>query len=594
LGNLLDRALSAYAQADLDRQLKARFFIVLCLVVLSMLVTLIIVGGLIQYLTVSQIFPSIIVPLVASIICILFALLMLIRGHFFFSANLLVIIAIVTIWTVILSDPGSPLARLDSFIFIIGIIGLLPLVVNERRSIIFVYGFANIILLFSFILFSKQQLMISNYDAFDFLCDSTLSVLGACFIASSVFAINRTAIQRANAEIEERKHAEEKKLMLETQLHQAQKMEAIGQLAGGVAHDFNNMLSVVIGNTELIMMQQQLDDEAQEQLEAIRYTVTRSAALIRQLLAFARKQTVIPEVLDINQTVSDIMPMLHQLIEANINLEWLPGEVFDRIMLDPSQMDQVLTNLVINARDAISNIGNITIETRSITLDKTFCVDQEDMASGPHVMLAVSDNGCGMNKEVQDQIFEPFFSTKQGQGTGLGLATIYGIVKQNSGHIKVDSHPGHGTTFKIYFPIYESQEIFEAQTSEPPSLLNKGTETILMVEDNKEILQFGMTVLEQLGYTVLGVDAPEKAIELVQSGQDQIDLLLTDVVMPQMNGQEMAQKIKEMIPGIKCLYISGYTANALSNKDLIGNQINFLAKPFSIQELAGKVRQALS
>ena len=593
LKKLFAKALSAYRYSDLDLQLKARFFLVLCLVIFFIMLFLDIGITIIQYLTLKHLIISSILLLIGGMASVLTVLVLLVCGYFFLASHLLVLIVMLLTWSVMIFDPSVPLARLDTFVFIICLLGLLPLVINQRKSVIFLYGALNIGFLLGFIIFFRPELMLSDYELFEFLCDNSLAIITACFVAAGVFGINNAAIKRAKAEIQERRQAEEQRLKLEAQLHQAQKMEAIGQLAGGVAHDFNNMLSVVIGNTELVLMQQELDNDGREQLEAIRYTVNRSAALIRQLLAFARRQTIVPEMIDINQAISEMMPMLQQLISENIILKWLPGQITERILIDPSQIDQILTNLIVNARDAIDKNGNITVETEAIILDKSFGVGLEAAVSGHYIMLAVSDSGCGMDRETQDQIFDPFFSTKKGMGTGLGLATIYGIIKQNSGLIKVYSEPGRGTSFKLFFPAIETRDVVSERKTKQPDFLPKGTETILMVEDDQAILKFGTTVLEQLGYTVMAEDNPAKALELVQSGCDEIDLLLTDIVMPGMSGHELAQQIRESIPCIRCLYISGYTANAITNGDLSREGIIFLAKPFSLKELAEKVREAL-
>ncbi|MEW6079789.1 MAG: response regulator [Thermodesulfobacteriota bacterium] len=588
------QALTAYAGSDLDRQLKARFFLTLCLSILAVIVVLAVVVAVIQRQIMGYVLTPVTLATMASFIGVSVCIFLLIRGRFFLATHLFVIIIIIAVWLVIIFDPGVPVVRLNSFIFIVCLMGLMPLIIHRKKSVIIFYGLINIGFLFGFIYFFRQELPIPDYAVVDFLSDNSLALIIACCVASAVFSINDQAIKRAKAEIEERKQGEEIRARLEAQLHQAQKMEAIGQLAGGVAHDFNNMLSVVIGNTELVLMKQPLDDEAREQLSTIRNTVTRSARLIRQLLAFARRQTVVPETLDINETVSDMLPMLYPLIGENITLQWMPGENIGYIMIDPSQIDQVLTNLLVNARDAIGNVGRVTIETRNIVLDQPYDdTFPDDIKPGLYVLLTISDTGCGMSQEVCEQIFEPFFSTKKGMGTGLGLATVYGIVRQNSGIITVYSEPGLGTTFKIYFPVVESREIPEKLNNESSAIIPKGHETILMVEDDQAILKFGTTVLEQLGYTVLAASFPEKALDLIQSGEHSIDLLLTDVIMPGMNGRELAQRIREMMPGISCLYISGYTADVLGKAELTEKGTGFLSKPFTIRELAEKVREAL-
>jgi len=593
VGKLFDRALSAYSHADIDRQLKARFFLVLCIVILATILVLTFLAGIIQHLNVGDMVNSVIVTLLLSTVCVFVVLWLLIKGRFLTASHLLIVIIMTAVWIVMAVDPGEPVARLDSFVYIISLLGLLPLVIHRRKSVIALYGLINLVFLFGFVYFFRPQLAIPDYAVMDFLTDNSLAVIVSCFVAASVFAINNSAIKRTKAEIEERKRAEEERSKLEARLHQAEKMEAIGQLVGKMAHDFNNMLSVVIGNTELIKMQQDLDENGREQLQTIQYVASRSSDLIRQLLAFARKQTVIPKIIDINQAIADMLPMLNQLVGVNVSLKWLPGENPGHILIDPSQMDQVLTNLLVNARDAVGDAGTITIETRRLLLEQGYDIGQGERLSGAYILLAVSDTGCGMDKEIQPQVFEPFFSTKKGQGTGLGLATVYGIVRQHSGFIRVYSEPGQGTTFKIYFPAVEGQAVEEGAKHPASSLIPGGTETVLMVEDDPAILKFGVTVLEQLGYRVLAADSPEKALALVKSDGHTIDLLLTDVIMPKMSGHELAGCIRETIPAVRCLYISGYTANAISNGDLIEQHICFLAKPFSIRELAEKVREAL-
>ena len=395
-------------------------------------------------------------------------------------------------------------------------------------------------------------------------------------------------------DITARKQAEAEREQLESQLRQAQKMEAVGHLAGGVAQYFNNMLSVVIGNTELIMMKHRIDDTIQRQLLTIMDTARRSADLVRQLLTFARKETITPKVMNVNDAISGMVKMLHRLIGENINLEWIPGEDIRSIMIDPTQVDQILANLMVNARDAIGGVGNVTIETHNITLDDVYCASHSGFFPGTFVMLTVSDNGCGMDKNTLTQIFEPFFTTKVvGRGTGLGLATVYGIIKQNGGFINVYSEPGKGTTFRIYLPVTEElgmAPVGREALAEP----QKGSEVILFVEDEKNILEIGKSVLEQLDYVVIPASTPEQAIDLATAREKDIDLLITDVIMPQMNGRELAKRIVEIKPHIRCLYISGYTANAISKDGLLDKGIMFLAKPFSVRDLAVKVREALA
>jgi PAS domain S-box-containing protein len=395
-------------------------------------------------------------------------------------------------------------------------------------------------------------------------------------------------------DISDRKHAEKEKARLDAQLLQAQKMESVGHLAGGIAHDFNNMLSVVIGHTELGMSELDRDAPLHKRLKVIHDAARRSADLVRQLLAFARKQTISPKVLDINDTIAGMLKMLRQLIGEDINLAWMPGgHAMGKVRIDPSQVDQILANLMVNARDAIAGVGKVTIETGNIVLDETYCASHPGFLPGRFVTLAVSDSGSGMDEKTLAQIFDPFFSTKTvDKGTGLGLATVYGIVKQNDGFINVYSEPGQGTTFRIYLPVIESKEV-EASRKATQEVMPKGTETVLIVEDDAAILDLGKSILEQLGYTVLTAGTPDAAIAVAQSHKGRIDLLLTDVVMPQMNGRQLAQRLGEAVPDLKCLFMSGYTANVIAHRGILDEGVNFLQKPFLMAALAAKVREVL-
>ena len=381
---------------------------------------------------------------------------------------------------------------------------------------------------------------------------------------------------------------------LETQFLQAQKMESVGRLAGGVAHDFNNMLGVIIGHAEMAMMQVSTSEPLHQSLQEIRNAAQRSADLTRQLLAFARKQTVQPQVLDLNDTVAGMLKMLQRLIGEDIDLVWMPGHDLWKVKIDPSQIDQILANLAVNARDAIAGVGKLTIETDNVVLDDgTIALTIRNCVSGEYVLLAVSDNGCGMDKETLAHIFEPFFTTKGvGEGTGLGLATVYGIVKQNDGFINVYSEPGHGTTFKIYLPRFEA-EAAQAQAETAAKPLQRGTETVLLVEDEEAILDIGQAILEELGYTVLTAGTPGEAIRLAGEYAGDIHLLITDVVMPEMNGRELAERLTAMKPGLKCLYMSGYTADVIAHRGVLDEGVHFIQKPFSMKDLAAKVREVL-
>jgi two-component system, cell cycle sensor histidine kinase and response regulator CckA len=380
---------------------------------------------------------------------------------------------------------------------------------------------------------------------------------------------------------------------LQTQLFQAQKMESIGQLAGGVAHDFNNMLQVIGSYAEFAMMKIDSNHALYNYLVQIREATRRSADLTRQLLAFARKQAISPKVLDLNDTVSGMLKIIRRLIGENIELAWMPGADVWLAKIDPSQIDQILANLAVNSRDAISGTGKITIETTNAVFDEAYCALHVGYIPGEYIMLAVSDNGSGMTRETIDHLFEPFFTTKGlGKGTGLGTATVFGIVKQNKGFISVYSEPGVGTTFKVYLPRFSAEGVADrAQKVEaaPP----RGCETVLIVEDEAAILDLGRLMLEELGYRVLTAGSPGEAIRLATEDRAEIHLVITDVVMPEMNGRELVERIGKSRPGLKYLFMSGYMANIISKYGVLDEGVRFIQKPFSSNDLARKVREAL-
>ena len=374
---------------------------------------------------------------------------------------------------------------------------------------------------------------------------------------------------------------------------QAQKMETVGRLAGGVAHDFNNMLSVILGHSELAIGQVDPAQQLFADLREIQKAAERAAVLTRQLLAFARKQTVSPKVLDLNEIVEGMLKMLLRLIGEDIHLSWQPAENLWQVKVDPSQIDQILANLCVNARDAISGVGKIIIETGNITLDKDYCAHHDGFVPGEYVQLAVSDDGCGMGNETLAHIFEPFFTTKGvGEGTGLGLATVYGIVKQNNGFINVYSEPDAGTIFTIYLPRNQG-EAEQKRKEGPAEAVSRGHETILLVEDDPAILDVTTLILQKQGYSVLAAGTPDKAISLAAEHLDEIHLLITDVIMPEMNGRDLARNLLSINPQLKCLFMSGYTADVIAPHGVLEEGVYFIQKPFSLQLLAAKVREVL-
>ena len=383
-------------------------------------------------------------------------------------------------------------------------------------------------------------------------------------------------------------------LRLAAQFQHAQKMEAVGLLAGGVAHDYNNMLTVILGYAELAQRKVDPAQSLYGDLEEIIKAGKRSTGITRQLLTFARKQTITPVVLDLNKAVTNMLNMLRRLIGEGIDLVWLPGKELALVKMDPVQVDQMLANLCLNARDAIADVGKITIETGNVVFDEAYCADHVGFVAGEYVLLAVSDNGCGMDKETLDQIFEPFFTSKAvGQGTGLGLSMVYGIVKQNHGFINVYSEPGKGTTFRIYLSRCADHAVDARGEKAVETPLSHG-ETVLLVEDEPALLKMSKMMLQKIGYLVLAAGTPGEAIGLAKKHAGDIHLLLTDVVMPGMNGKDLAERLHVLRPNMKILFMSGYSVNMITDQGVLDESVNFIGKPFSMKDLGVKVAETLT
>ena len=394
-------------------------------------------------------------------------------------------------------------------------------------------------------------------------------------------------------DISEVVQAQQEREEMEAQFREAQKMEAVGRLAGGVAHDFNNMLSVIQGRSELMLMNLDRDDPKLEDIQEIQTTAQRSAKLVRQLLAFARKQIIDPKSLNLNELVEGMLSMLRRLIGEDIDLAWRPGADLWQVKMDPAQVDQILANLCVNARDAIYGVGKITIETNNTVLDAAYCFAHNQTPPGDYVLLAVSDNGCGMDAETLSNMYEPFYTTKGiDKGTGLGLSTVYGIVKQNKGAIHTYSAPGMGTCIKIYLPRHEAEDQIQTQDSKQTAPTGSG-ETILLVEDEPMVIQVATRLLEKLGYRVLTATAPREALHIAHTSAEHIHLLMTDMVMPEMHGKDLAAEIVALRPEIRVLFMSGYTPEVVYRHGVLDEDTHFVHKPFSYHLLAQKVREAL-
>jgi PAS domain S-box-containing protein len=394
-------------------------------------------------------------------------------------------------------------------------------------------------------------------------------------------------------DITERKREEEDRANLQAQLAQAQKMESVGRLAGGVAHDFNNMLGVILCHTDMLLEGVPSDNPLRAGLEEIQKAARRSADLTRQLLAFARKQTIEPKALNLNDTVEGLLKMLQRLIGEEITLNWKPSLSLWTVKMDPAQIDQILVNLCVNARDAIAGVGRITVESRNVVFDEAYCAGHADFIPGDYVLLTVSDDGCGMDAVTLSHIFEPFYTTKEmGKGTGLGLATVYGAIKQNNGFIHVYSEPGQGATFNIYLPRHMAENMPLPEKA-PVQTVSCGHETILLVEDEPAILEMTTLMLERQGYTLLAASCPAEALRLAKEYTGRIDLLLTDVIMPELNGRDLAKNLLSIFPGLKRVFMSGYTADIIAHHGVMDEGEHFIQKPFSSKELTAKLREAL-
>jgi two-component system cell cycle sensor histidine kinase/response regulator CckA len=402
------------------------------------------------------------------------------------------------------------------------------------------------------------------------------------------------SLQQLNKNLETRVEERTHSLKLaEERFFQAQKLEGIGRLAGGVAHDFNNLLTVINGYAEMALEESRRGEGVQERLQDIATAGKRAAALTRQLLAFSRKHVVKPGPVDLNAVVADMQKMLRRLIREDVQLEFVPGKGLERIMADAGQIEQVVMNLSVNASDAMPLGGRLIMETSSVSLDAESLKAAPDCLPGPYVLLSISDTGVGMDDATRARLFEPFFTTKDpGKGTGLGLATVYGIVRNSRGLIWIYSEPGKGTSVKVYFPASTGTEAPQAPVEAAPAVLPRGSERIMVVEDDEQVRRFTLGVLERAGYPTIEASRPDEALVAVEEGKE-FSMLVTDLMMPGMSGWELATRMKKLRPGLDVLYLSGYAGGAVSARGMLEPGIDFLEKPYAPADLARKVREIL-
>lgn len=395
-------------------------------------------------------------------------------------------------------------------------------------------------------------------------------------------------------EMQERKKTEEEHEKLNNLLIQAQKMESVGRLAGGIAHDFNNMLTVISGHTEIALQRVDSKLPVYASLQEIRRAVMRSIELTGQLLTFARKQPAVPSILDVNDSITGMLNMLKRLAGEDIEIGWMPTPDLWTVRMDSTQLVQIMMNLAANARDAIESAGKLVISTQNVVLDNSFSARHRGAVPGEHVLITIQDNGCGMDMQTLEHLFEPFYTTKEsGHGVGLGLATVYGIIRQNSGFIEVDSGPGKGTTFRLYIPR-STGAASPARTLDAAGLPKSPGETVLLVEDEPMTLDVGRDMLRQLGYKVLTASSAAEALRLAAAHAGTIHVLISDVVMPEIDGWELVKRIRAARPAVKCLLMSGYTDKSVAANGELQDSVCFLQKPFSLQYLASKLSETLA
>ncbi len=594
--DLLNRAMRSYEGADPVMRMKAKFFFLVYLLIL------VVVPIAIAYSAWSQLHNpamgnrlnlTVLIPESLVLLPLAAILILLLKGRFSLSAHLLMVLLFLTVWSIMVLDRSGELSRLDTIVYVLGTLTLTPLAVIRRKRAILFYGAANLLALFLFLLHARGQQGMSFHRAMEYFADNAVAIVFITLTAFAVFLINQRALDQLESELAERRRQEHENERLQAQLLHAHKMESVGRLAGGVAHDFNNLLTTVMGNAGLAMAKLESGSETSARLKDIMRAADSAAALTRQLLTFSRRQVIEPRPLDLNRHIEKSARLLERLLGEDIQLILMLAPGIGPIMADPSQIEQILINLTVNSRDAMPNGGTITIMTRDQRIGSPPPGASPVLRPGDYVILSVADTGVGIPEADLNRIFDPFFTTKPvGQGTGLGLASVYGAVQQNGGSIEVRSARGQGTEMKVYFPATGLVPRAAAAQDHPVDLPG-GDETILLVEDDAMVLEYIQMILSSIGYRIRAAADGAAALGLAAIPGAGIDLLLTDVILPDMTGMTLAAQARKSIPSLKVLTMSGHAENLVAPEDSGMGAVHFIAKPFTTQELADKVRQVL-
>ena len=585
--------MSRYEDADPVMRMKATFFFSVYLLILAVVPIAIVYSACSQLhnpalghrLNLTVLIPETLVLLPLAAILVL-----LLKGRFSLSAHLLLILLFLTVWSIMFVDRSGELSKLDTVVYVLGVLTLTPLAVIRRKRVILLYGVANLLALGLFILFTQNQLNLPFHRNMEYFADNAVAIVFITFTAFTAFLINQRALDQMESELAERRRQESEKERLQTQLLHAHKMESVGRLAGGVAHDFNNLLTTIMGNAGMALAKLEPTSETSARLKDIMRAADRAATLTRQLLAFSRRQVSEPRPLDLNRHIEKSAGLLERLLGEGIQLDLLLASDVGPIMADPVQIEQILINLTVNARDAMPGGGMITIVTRNQRIVSSPPAASPIMKPGNYVVLSVTDTGEGIPEADLHRIFDPFFTTKPvGQGTGLGLASVYGAVQQNNGSIEVTSGSGRGTVMTVYFPASGLVPRAAAPQRKPDDLPG-GDETILLVEDDAMVLDYVQLILSSLGYRVRTAADGAAALSLAAG----IDLLLTDVILPDMTGMTLAAQSRRHASRLKVLYMSAHGENVVAQDSAAEAVSHFIAKPFTTQELAAKVREVLN